>query len=173
MKESPEFDLIAFLQALDQKKIAYLLIGRWAVAQHGAPVVTADYDFWVRPKDRAAWLRLLEHRFNAELPPKGERSKPMLSVYVGPDKIDCFFIRRIVNEEGVILTFDQVFSRAEKKRDPEADFTVCLPRIDDLIALKRFTPKDPLKRARNLEDIRYLLTLKKNRRRIRKKSRRS
>lgn len=163
MKEEPSFDLIHFIKTLSQKKIRYLLIGRWAVAYYGAPVVTADYDFWIAPGDRKKFLRLLSDLYEAELPAEGKQGRPLFSIYVGPDQIDCFSPRRMTNREGQELVFDEVYSRSKLLSDPKGDFSLRLPSIDDLIALKKFDPPDPLKRARNLEDIRYLLTLKKKR----------
>ena len=160
MKASPDFDLIRFLKAAAVRRIRVLLIGRWAVAQHGAPVVTADYDFWVDPSHRQRFLDLLIEAFDAELPPREQWQQPLISAYVGPDKIDCFSPRRLVNEEGQELIFKEVYARSQRKHDPAEGLTFRIPSIDDLIALKKFTANDPLKRARNLEDIRYLLTLK-------------
>lgn len=161
MKSEPEFDLIGFLKEVDRRGIRCLLIGRWAVAQHGAPVVTADYDFWIDPDQRSQLFELLEEVFDAELP-EGERLKrPLVTAWVGPDKIDCFSARKVINDEGQQLTFDQVYARSVEKRDPQVDLVFRVPSIEDLIALKKFAQKDPVKHARNLEDIRYLVTLKK------------
>jgi len=141
-----------------------MLIGRWAVAQHGAPVVTADYDFWVHPGDRTKALNLLESLFDADLPALNKRSRPLVRAFVGPDQIDVFFHRRITNRDGEELLFDEIYARCEEKVDPDKRFRVRIPCLDDLIALKKFDSPDPLKRERNLEDIRFLLTLKKRRR---------
>ncbi len=162
MKAEPQFDLIHFLQKLHDRKIRCLLIGRWAVAQHGAPVVTADYDFWIDPADRARFYLLLEEIFDAELPPEDRRNRPIVTAYVGPDKIDCFSARKIINAEGQELVFHEVYKRSVQKKSPEEKLVFRVPSIDDLIALKKFTHKDPLKHARNLEDIRYLLTLRRD-----------
>jgi hypothetical protein len=163
MKEEPAFDFIRFIKALNKEKVRYLLIGRWAVAYYGAPVVTADYDFWIHPGDRKKFLNLLSGLYEAELPAEEKQRQPFLTIYVGPDQIDCFFVRRMTNREGQELGFDQVYSRSKRIRDQRSGFSIRLPHIDDLIALKKFDPPDSLKRARNLEDIRYLLTLKKKR----------
>jgi hypothetical protein len=160
VKASPDFDLIRFLKEAEARPIRFLLIGRWAVAQHGAPVVTADYDFWVDPAHHQRFLDLLVDAFDAELPPREQWHQPLISAYVGPDKVDCFSPRRLVNEEGQELVFKEVYARSEIKHDAADGLTFHIPSVDDLIALKKLTSNDPLKRARNLEDIRYLLTLK-------------
>jgi hypothetical protein len=157
----PQFDLIDFLRQMHRRKIRCLLIGRWAVAQHGAPVVTVDYDFWVDPADRVRMFRVLEVAYDAQLPEEEQWSKPMVTAYVGPDKIDCFSARKIVNEEGQELVFEEVYTRSVQKKDPAESLEFCIPSIDDLIALKKFSHQDPTKHARNLEDIRYLLTMKR------------
>lgn len=159
----PQFDLIDFLRQVHRRNMKCLLIGRWAVAQHGAPVVTSDYDFWVDPADRVRLFRLLEVTFDAELPDETEWNQPLVAAYVGPDKIDCFSARKIVNEEGQELVFDEVYARSAVKKDPAEKLEFRIPAIDDLIALKKFAHQDPVKHARNLEDIRYLLTLAKKR----------
>jgi hypothetical protein len=38
----------AFLKALRQEKIDCILIGAMAAIEQGAPLMTVDYDFWVR-----------------------------------------------------------------------------------------------------------------------------
>lgn len=157
----PHFDLIDFLRQVHRRNIRCLLIGRWAVAQHGAPVVTVDYDFWVDPADRVRLFRLLEVTYDAQLPDEEQWSKPMVNAYVGPDKIDCFSARKIVNEEGQELVFEEVHARSVVKKDHGANLEFRIPSIDDLIALKKFSHQDPTKHARNLEDIRYLLTVKR------------
>ena len=161
MKDSGQFDLIRFLKEAHRDKIRLLLIGRWAIAQHGAPVVTADYDFWVHPGDRLRVLRLLDRLFEAELPPKDLWKRPFITATIGPDKVDLFSPRKIVNEEGVELIFDEIYVRSEEKNDRAKKLVVRIPSIDDLIAMKKFRQDDPMKQARNQEDIRYLLTLKK------------
>lgn len=160
MRPEPEFDLLQFLRGLASRGIRYLLIGRWAVAQHGAPVVTADYDFWVHPEERKRFQSLLKEQFRAELPPEDCRDRPILTLHVGIDKVDLFSMRSLVNEAGEKLVFDEVFQRSLEKRDPHSDLVVRVPCIDDLIALKRFSQDDPMKALRDQEDIRYLEALK-------------
>ena len=54
-KDSP---LGAFLKALREEKIDCILIGAMAAVEQGAPVITVDYDFWVRLPERQ-YVRLL------------------------------------------------------------------------------------------------------------------
>ena len=48
----------AFLKALHQEKIDCILIGMMAAIEQGAPLMTIDYDFWVRLPQRQ-YVRLL------------------------------------------------------------------------------------------------------------------
>lgn len=162
MTDAEPFDLLKFTTALNQSKLRYLLIGRWAVAYYGAPIVTADFDFWIPPEERARFIEILATNFDAELPPADRQTRPLLTAHVGPDQIDCFSPRRISNREGEILDFDTVYRRSRILKDETAGVAVRVPSLDDLIALKKFDPKDSLKHQRNLEDIRFLLTLKKH-----------
>ena len=48
----------AFLKALVEEKIDFILIGAMAAIEQGAPLMTVDYDFWVRLPERQ-YVRLL------------------------------------------------------------------------------------------------------------------
>ncbi|MSO23668.1 MAG: hypothetical protein EXQ58_10540 [Acidobacteria bacterium] len=48
----------AFLKALREEKVDCILIGAMAAIQQGAPLMTVDYDFWVRLPERQ-YVRLL------------------------------------------------------------------------------------------------------------------
>jgi hypothetical protein len=48
----------AFLKALRAEKIECILIGAMAAIEQGAPLMTVDYDFWVRLPERQ-YVRLL------------------------------------------------------------------------------------------------------------------
>lgn len=48
----------AFLKALSEEKIDCILIGAMAAIEQGAPLMTVDYDFWVRLPERQ-YVRLL------------------------------------------------------------------------------------------------------------------
>ncbi len=50
--------LSAFLKALREEKIDCILIGAMAAIEQGAPLMTVDYDFWVRLPERQ-YIRLL------------------------------------------------------------------------------------------------------------------
>jgi hypothetical protein len=48
----------AFLEALEEEKIRCILIGMMAAIEQGAPLMTVDYDFWVKLPERE-YVRLL------------------------------------------------------------------------------------------------------------------
>jgi len=50
--------LDAFVKALDEAKIDCILIGAMAASAQGAPLMTVDYDFWVRLPERQ-YVRLI------------------------------------------------------------------------------------------------------------------
>ena len=50
---------------------------------------------------------MLDEVFEAELPSEDQRSRPIATAYVGLDKIDCFSAKKIVNDEGQELAFEE------------------------------------------------------------------
>jgi hypothetical protein len=56
--QSQDSPLGAFLKALREEDIDCILIGAMAAIQQGAPLMTVDYDFWVRLPERQ-YVRLL------------------------------------------------------------------------------------------------------------------
>src|SRR5436190_22774067 len=48
----------AFLKALEEEKIPCILIGMMAAIEQGAPLMTVDYDFWVKLPERQ-YVRLV------------------------------------------------------------------------------------------------------------------
>lgn len=56
--QSQDRPLGAFLKALRQEGIDCILIGAMAAIRQGAPLMTVDYDFWVRLPERQ-YVRLL------------------------------------------------------------------------------------------------------------------
>ncbi|HET6268313.1 MAG TPA: hypothetical protein VFG11_11395 [Acidobacteriota bacterium] len=160
MKREKEFDLLGFVRILDRKKIQYLLIGRWAVILHGAPLMTADYDFWIPAKFRETILNYLD-KSGYEVPPVSAGKKPIVTVYSGTDKIDFLFFHKMTNREGQVLDFRDCYRRADLKQDHPHKITVRIPSLDDLIALKKFERSTPDKEAQDATDILYLESIKR------------
>ena len=56
--QSPVSPLGAFIKALREQEIACILIGAMAAIEQGAPLMTIDYDFWVKLPERQ-YVRIL------------------------------------------------------------------------------------------------------------------
>ncbi len=52
MKREKEIKFLELVRVLNRHKIRYLVIGRRAVILYGGPVLTADNDIWLHPKDK-------------------------------------------------------------------------------------------------------------------------
>src|SRR5438445_6055483 len=57
-RQPEDSSLGAFLKALREQKTKRILIGAMAAIEQGAPLMTVDYDFWVRLPERE-YVRLL------------------------------------------------------------------------------------------------------------------
>ena len=47
MELAPDFD--EFIACLNARGVEYLIVGAYALAFHGAPRFTGDFDVWIRP----------------------------------------------------------------------------------------------------------------------------
>jgi hypothetical protein len=47
MELAPDFD--EFIACLNARGVEYLIVGAYALAYHGAPRFTGDFDVWIRP----------------------------------------------------------------------------------------------------------------------------
>jgi hypothetical protein len=159
MKADKDFDFLEFVRRLERDKTSYMLIGRWAVILYGAPLMTADYDFWISSHDRAKVLDYLESE-GYELPPKEEWEKPLITAYRGPDKIDLMFLKQITNRELQRIRFDDCLARSVLHEDKKSNFKIRVPSIDDLIALKKIERKSEQEKFKDQTDIRILQALK-------------
>src|SRR4051794_23855157 len=56
--QSQDSPLSAFLKALHEQEIRFMLIGAMAAIEQGAPLMTVDYDFWVKLPERQ-YVKLL------------------------------------------------------------------------------------------------------------------
>src|SRR5438045_8560466 len=56
--QSQDSPLGSFLKALRQERIDFILIGAMAAIEQGAPLMTVDYDLWVRLPERRYVLLL-------------------------------------------------------------------------------------------------------------------
>ena len=70
-------------------RIKYLIIGRRAVVLYGAPVLTADYDFWIDSNDKTKVLSYFVNN-GCSLSDSENSTKPIIQAYAGLKKIGFF-----------------------------------------------------------------------------------
>jgi hypothetical protein len=151
------FDFAEIISKLNKHGVRYLLIGGRATIFYGSPRFTHDYDFWIHPDDKDKLFDLFENEFGFEPSRERKEKRPIFAFYSDSgDKVDVFIARKITNREGETLNIDACLSRAVEFQEPNSDFFVRLPSLDDLIKLKKMG-----KRPKDLEDIEYLETIKK------------
>jgi len=153
----PELELGFFdiIKDFNRMGIKHLIIGRRAVVLYGAPVLTADYDFWIDAADSARVLSYFIEK-GCTLSEPEDSVKPMIQVYAGPRKIDLFFHKKIKNIEGDLIEFESCYRNATTKEDTEQGVFFCIPSIDDLIKTKKIRKEN----VKDLQDIEYLLKAK-------------
>jgi len=131
-----------------------LLIGRRAMIALGLPVLTNDYDLWVRVDDAAA--------LNAALAPLGltpnrspeEARKHGRYVLENSEHVDVLTARAVGTVDGKRVLFDDLWARRRMIGLPSG-VEIAIPSLDDLIDTKRFGA-----RPKDAEDIRLLRLLK-------------
>jgi len=156
MEPEVEVDFFDIVKDFNRMEIRYLIIGRRAVVLYGAPVLTADYDFWIDSMERARVLSYFAQK-GCSLSDSEECMKPIIQVYAGPRKIDLFFHKAIRNFEGELIEFKSCYENATIKEDPKQAIFFYIPSIDDLIKTKKIRQKN----VKDLQDIEYLLKAKK------------
>lgn len=145
------------VKTFNKKDIRYLLIGRQALMFYGASLFTYDYDFWIHPEDKGFVFDYLENKLDFESNLERDKKRPIFAFYSHTgEKIDIFFVKKITNRENETLDINDCLAVAEEIHEPDSDFFVRVPSINDLIKLKKMG-----KRPKDLEDIEYLKTIKK------------
>jgi hypothetical protein len=155
MEPEVELDFFDIIKDFNRMGIRYLIIGRRAVVLYGAPVLTADYDFWIDSKERATVLAYFSKKGCALSHDEGSL-KPIIQVYAGPRKIDLFFHQAVRNLDGDLVEFKSCYENATIKEDREQDILFRIPSIDDLIKTKKIRKVN----VKDLQDIEYLLKAK-------------
>lgn len=148
------FDPIKLIDKFNKKDIQYLLIGRQAVIQYGAPLVSADFDFWVHPRDRQRTFDILVKEFEAEPSCDVSTKRPFIHFYLREDNVDVFFVKTISTSKGKKLQFDECYKNSVRKSESKTDFFVRIPSLADLIKLKETG------REKDKVDIDYLKKVK-------------
>ncbi len=97
MKPEEELSFFDIIYDFNRMGIRYLIIGRRAVVLYGAPVLTADSDFWVDISDRLRVLSYFSDK-GCSLSEPEDSVKPIIQVFAGPRKIEnriSFFEYRV------------------------------------------------------------------------------
>jgi hypothetical protein len=155
MEPEVELDFFTIIKDFNRMGIRYLIIGRRAVVLYGAPVLTADYDFWIDSKERATVLAYFSKK-GCDLSHGEDSLQPIIQVYAGLRKIDLFFHRAVRNLDGDLIEFKSCYENATIKEDREQDIFFRIPSIDDLIKTKKIRQTN----VKDLQDIEYLLKAK-------------
>ncbi|MCD6220257.1 hypothetical protein J7K43_07740 [Candidatus Calescamantes bacterium] len=150
MKKEIWVEPIDFIKALNQKDVRYLLVGRQALVQYGAPLQSFDYDFFVSPDEETLHkIKEVAEELGMEIYPEDPWKSPKLTLYSDNLKVDIFRAKRYSLGEGKFLEFEEMFQR--KSVVKRGDFFIYLPSLEDLKKSKmlRDSPKDR-------EDIKYI-----------------
>jgi hypothetical protein len=148
--QASEFDEQGFFTAIAQAGVRALLIGRRALVVLGAPVLTADYDFWIHADDidkfnaAAAEFDLLPSHTAEEARGRGRY------VLENGEHVDVLVARAQPTIDGERVFFDDIWTR----RRSHGKSGIALPAIRDLMATKRFAA-----RPKDAEDLRFLARL--------------
>ncbi len=142
-------DPIEFIKELNNGKVKYLLIGRQALVQYGAPLQSFDYDFYIAPElDNLEKIVKIANKLNMEIEPHHPQKALKLAIYSDNLKVDIFRARKYPIEGG-FLFFEELYeNRTVFKKD---NFKINVPNLLDLrkTKLTRTTTKDK-------EDIKYI-----------------
>lgn len=153
-------DPIAFIEKMNEAGLRYLLVGRQAVVQYGAPLQSFDFDFYLCPEPESleTLLRIaaelgLEHEEvdRADLP-------GFIRLLADNIAFDFFRARRYTTRDGSSLVFDKMWKRRVTKQG--ASFHVHVPCLDDLIATKNMRDPDSTGGIKDREDLRVLNAIK-------------
>jgi hypothetical protein len=149
-----EFDPLELIKRFNRGDVRYLLIGSMALAMYDSPVGSADYDFWIAGEDRVKTYEILDG-FGLQGEHDKDTTEPLDTFSDGELlKIDVFFVKVFSNEmKGITIPFKDVYGRSIVRKDPQGDFLVRVPTLDDLILMKKVV-EDP--RPQYQKHIEYL-----------------
>lgn len=143
-------DFLEFIKALNDREVAYLLVGGYAVILHGYPRTTGDLDIWVQPTEEnyqklaAAFQDFGMPVFDMTLENFLDDSKFDVFTF-GTPPVSIDIMTRVKG-----LEFEEAFLEADTLK-LEADLSVHLISFDDLLKAKRASG-----RAKDFNDIRHL-----------------
>lgn len=154
--DGEDFDESALFRALAGSGARVLLIGRRALIALGLPLLTADYDLWIHIEDIELLNGAVEPLgFVPSRPPAAARSAGRYVLEDG-EHVDVLVARAATTQDGVRVTFDDVWSRRDEL-SYDAAVKLAIPSIDDLILTKRWSMRD-----KDVADVRMLEALKRS-----------
>jgi hypothetical protein len=148
------FDEEEFFTALATCGARVLLIGRRAMIARGIPVLTADYDLWIDSRDIEILLDAVRpFDLIPNFTPQQARQRGRF-VLENDEHVDVLIARRRSTVDGVVVTFEDVWSRRHSVQIGAAELAV--PSLADLILTKRWAMRD-----KDIVDIRLIEALQK------------
>ena len=149
-------DPIDLLRRLGEKRIRYLLVGRQAVVQYGAPLQSFDFDFYVSPDEADLEnLMTMAREMGLEIESANcSGSPPMLRLLADNVSFDFIRARSYTNREGTVLVFDDMWRR--RRTFGEGDLSIHVPCLEDLVATKKMRDPSTAGGLKDAEDLRYL-----------------
>lgn len=156
MKHENLVDPINFIKSLNKEEVRYLLVGRQALVQYGAPLQSFDYDFYIAPElDNLKKIIKIAHKFNMEIEPPDPQKVLKLTLYASNLKVDVFRARKYPVKGGTLF-FEEMYKNRTVFR--KGKFKIDVPSLADLrkTKLARNTAKDK-------EDLKYIDELISNR----------
>lgn len=145
-------DAIDFIKAIHKEGVRYLLIGRQAMIAYGIPVATIDYDLYIdgEIENTRKFLEIAE-RFDLFPSRPLEKMKESFMFKLENDiTIDVFRCKKIENQEGELISFEEIYKNRRTPKDEKTGVEINLPSIDDLIKLKKTD------RYKDSVDVQYL-----------------
>ena len=153
-------DPIAFIDRMNRANLRYLLVGRQAVVQYGAPLQSFDFDFYLCPEpDSLEALLRIADELGLEREDIDRADLPgFIRLHADNIAFDFFRASRYTTRDGSRLVFEEMWERRVTKRGDS--FHVHVPCLDDLIATKKMRDPDSPGGIKDQEDLRVLNAIK-------------
>jgi len=142
-------DPIKFIESLNKEQVKYLLIGRQALVQYGAPLQSFDYDFYIAPElDNLKKIIKVARKLKMEIVPPEPQKVLKLTLHADNLKVDVFRARKYQIKGGTLF-FDEMYENRNIFK--KGKFKIDAPSLIDLrkTKLTRNTAKDR-------EDLKYI-----------------
>ncbi len=153
--DADTFDETDLFGVVQRSGACALLFGRRALVLLGAPVLTADYDFWLHIDDIEIFNRgFVAHGFVADRTSDQARAMGRYRLENG-HLLDVLVARVLPTVDGQRVAFDELWERRQERVVSDG-VSVYTPSVRDLISTKRFAA-----RAKDAQDIAWLEELHK------------